>query len=184
MHQTVKVSSVGSVGDLGHIARALGDAGFNIEAIGGGEAAGVREDGQGVGIISLLIWPDEDSDLEQVRQILEGLDLDGGRRLNSVDILPSLDVQLSHNPGQLAVAASALGEAGINIMSVLLVDAHPGRAVVSLAFNEGDLDAARGVLEALNDVRVLPRHGGKELRESVDPHDGPDHPVHDDGPGH
>ncbi|HET9522082.1 MAG TPA: hypothetical protein VFO73_13625, partial [Candidatus Limnocylindrales bacterium] len=96
----------------------------------------------------------------------------------------SLDVQLSHNPGQLAVAASALGEAGINIMSVLLVDAHPGRAVVSLAFNEGDLDAARGVLEALNDVRVLPRHGGKELRESVDPHDGPDHPVHDDGPGH
>jgi hypothetical protein len=182
MHQTVKCASVGSIGDLGHIATALGERGFNIEAVGGGEAASVREDGRGVGVISLLITADEDNDLPNIREILENLELDDGRRLAEVAILPSLDVALRHGPGALGEAASALGRAGINIQSVLLVDAHGSRAVVSMAFNEADLDVARDVLGNDPDkrFRVLPKHGGKALRDSKeeDPAD------LDDGPGH
>jgi hypothetical protein len=172
MHQTIKCSSVGSVGDLGHIATALGEAGFNIEAVGGGEAANLREDGRGIGVISMLITADEDNDVPTIREILENLDLDDGRRLAEVAILPSVDVELRHGPGSLGQAASALGGAGINIQSVLLVDAHGNRAVVSMAFDEGDVDAARDVLgnDPDNRFKVLPKHGGKAIRDGHEDH--------------
>jgi hypothetical protein len=185
MHQTVKVSSVGSVGDLGRVASALGSAGYNIEAVGGGEAANVREDGRGVGVMSFLVMADEDADVAIIKEILENLDLDDNRRLADVQVLPSLDVELRHVRGALGLAAAALGGAGINIQSVLLVDAHRQRAVVSLAFLEADVDAARTILDDPDHrFRVLPKHGGKDLRDHHGDDDGPGHPVHDDGPGH
>jgi hypothetical protein len=165
MHQTVKLATVGSIGDLGHIAQALGDADFNIEAIGGGESKGLREDGSGVGIITLLVNRDEDSDLPQLEDVLKGITLEGGRKLIDPQIIRSLDVEFRHDPGALAIAASALGTAGINIESILVVDVKGDRAVVSMAFPPGDLDSAKTVLENLGrGIRVLPKHGGRDRR--------------------
>lgn len=170
MHQTVTCSSVGSIGDLGHIARALGEAGFNIDAIGGGEATTLREDGRGVGIITLLVTPDEDDpDIPRLKEVLEAVELNDGRRLSEVQILPSFHVEMRNGRGELGELAAGLGEAGINIMSVLLVDAHGEWAIVSLAFNEGDIDGARTVLEnSAGRFRVLPKHGGENRRNRVD----------------
>jgi hypothetical protein len=164
MHQTVKLASVGSVGDLGHIAQALGDAGFNIEAIGGAEAMGVREDGRGIGVISLLVEPDEESDLSLLRRTLDEIVLGDDRRLAEATILPSLDVVFRHERGALGRAAAALGQAGVNIQSILLVDAHGSRAVVSMAFDPSDVDSARAALEGAG-FEVLEKHGAKDIRD-------------------
>lgn len=168
MHQTVKCASVGSIGDLGHIAEALGAAGFNIEAIGGGESAGLREDGRGVGVISLLVTSDEDDDLPLLRRTLDEIVLDDDRKLADWQILPSLDLQLDHRRGTLGAAAAALGAAGINIQSVLLIDARGNRAVVSMSFDEADFDKARSTLDGDRRWRVLPKHGGKAIRDQQD----------------
>ena len=168
MHQTVKCASVGSVGDLGHIASALGAAGFNIEAIGGGESSSVREDGRGVGVISLLVTGDEESDIPLLEETLNGIELDDGRKLANWQILPSLDVEFRHEQGQLGEAAAALGAAGVNIQSILLIDARGGRAIVSMAFDESDIDTARDVLnDAGRRFRVLPKHGGRDRRDQT-----------------
>jgi hypothetical protein len=166
MHQTVKVGTVGSIGDLGHIAQALGDAGFNIEAIGGGESKSLREDGSGVGIITLLVDRDEEAqDLEELQAVLDGIVLDDGRKLVDPQIIRSLDVEFRHDPGALAVAASALGTAGINIESILLIDITGHRAVVSMAFAPGDLASAEDILNSQGrGIRVLPIHGGRDSR--------------------
>jgi hypothetical protein len=164
MHQTVKLGTVGSIGDLGHIAKALGDAGFNIEAIGGGESTGLREDGRGVGIITLLVSPDEDPDIPNLQAALDGIVLDDGRKVDA-QIMRSLDVEFRHDPGALAIAAAALGEAGINIESILLIDVNGHRAVVSMGFNDTDLDNAADILnDAGRRFRVLPKHGGRDSR--------------------
>lgn len=191
MHQTVKCSSVGSIGDLGHIARAAGAEGFNIEAIGGAESGTLREDGRGVGIISLLVTPDENADIERLADVLRNLELDDGRRLSDVSVHPSLHVELRHGPGELGEAAAALGDSGINIQSILLIDAHDGWAVVSLAFDEGDIENARNLLgDSGGRFRVLPKHGGKSRRDKVDGlvegnvNHGDDVDDMDDGPGH
>jgi hypothetical protein len=168
MHQTVKCASVGSVGDLGHIASALGAAGFNIEAIGGGEATGVREDDRGVGVISLLVTSDEDADIPKLEETLNGIELDDGRKLANWQILPSLDVEFRHDRGELGEAAAALGAAGINIQSILLIDARGGRAIVSMAFDADVIDTARDILnDAGRRFRVLPKHGGKARRDQT-----------------
>jgi hypothetical protein len=169
MHQTVKLGTVGSIGDLGHIAQALGAANFNIEAIGGGEAGGLREDGLGVGIITLLVDRDEDQDIPELQEVLDSIELDGGRKLVDPRIIPSLDVEFDNEVGTLGVAAGLLGTAGINIESILLIDAKRNRAIVSMAFNEGDLDSARDILNDAEDrFKVLPKHGGRDRRDQDD----------------
>lgn len=191
MHQTIKCSSVGSIGDLGHIARAAGAEGFNIEAIGGAEAGTLRDDGRGVGIISILVTPDDDQEVARLAEILRNIDLDDGRKLSDVSVHGNLHVELRHGPGELGDAAASLGDAGINIQSVLLIDAHDGWAVVSLAFDDADIDGARAVLEGSGGrFRVLPKHGGKSRRDKVDGlvegnvNHGDDEEDLDDGPGH
>jgi hypothetical protein len=166
MHQTVKLASVGSIGDLGHIAQALGEAGFNIEAIGGGESTTLREDGRGAGIITLLVDRDEDQDIPELQAVLDGIVLDDGRKLADARIIRSLDVEFRHDPGALAVAAAALGTEGINIESILLIDIKGHRAVVSMAFQPDDLGNAETILNNLGrGIRVLPIHGGRASRE-------------------
>jgi hypothetical protein len=166
MHKTLRLGTVGSIGDLGHIARALGEANFNIEAIGGGEAGGLREDGRGVGIITMLVDRDSDQEIPELQEVLDAIELDDGRKLVDSRIIQALDVEFRHDPGALAIAAAALGTAGINIESILLIDAKRNRAIVSMAFSDGDIDSAR---EILNDpdgrFKVLPEHGGRDRRD-------------------
>ena len=144
MHKIVKAVTVGSVGDLGRIARALADNGYNIAAIGGGEG---HARGSEVGIISLAI-EDDDADDGQIADVIRGVDLGGGRRLEAVEEHPALIVELPNMPGQLAAVAEEIGSHDINIMGVLLVDLHGATAHVGLGFDgPGARDDAKVALE-------------------------------------
>ena len=167
MHQTVQCGTSGSVGDLGRIARKLADEGFNIEAVGGGEAD-LR--GGGVGIVSFLVEPDSDADLLRLQDALTDLGLDNGRTLERVHIRPGFDLELDNERGSLADAAEIIGNTDppINIMSILLVDAHDGWAVVSIAFeDEGTRDRAAELLGADGRFTVMPEHGGRRRSRRV-----------------
>ena len=175
MHKVTSTVTVGSIGDLGHIAGALAGAGYNIDAIGGGEAL---VNGSGVGVIAMLITPDEDTDEERIKEIIAGVQLDGGRTVQGVEIHPSFDLVLNDQPGQLAGAAGLIGNEGINIQGMVTIDVHSGWGVVALAFSsDTDRDNARTVLEA-NDYLVLGEHGGQARRRWVDEQlDGAQPPV-------
>jgi hypothetical protein len=175
MHRVVNASTSGSVGDLGRIARALADDGFNIEAIGGGE--GFARGGS-VGHISLHLTPDEDVDIERARNLLEGLDLadlgTGARRLDRVETHPCLDIELDDRRGELAELAELLGNAGINILSCVTIDVHANWAIVAMAFEEGQVDAARALIEGVEEPNgdkrfpVHDKHGGQHRRNQID----------------
>jgi hypothetical protein len=163
MHRPLRVVSVGSVGDLGRIARRLAERGFNIEAIGGGEGTAR---GGSVGVVSMLVTPDDDP--SAIVEALEGLELDGGRTLEDVQTYPAFDLELGNQPGQLAEAAELLGAHEINIMTILSIDVHNDWAVVCLAFE--DDDAASEASERLRGAgfSVLQEHGGHRRRRRVD----------------
>lgn len=165
MHKVTSSVTVGSIGDLGHIAGALAGAGYNIDAIGGGEAL---IDGKGVGVIAMLISPDEEEDEARIKEIIAGVQLDGGRTVQAVEIHPSFDLVLDDQPGQLAGAAGLIGSEGINIQGMVTIDVHSGWGVVALAFaTETDRNTAQAVLVA-NDYTVLGEHGGRDRRLWVD----------------
>lgn len=165
MHKVLSAASVGSVGDLARIARLLADRRVNIDAIGGGEAAVL---GGTAGIVSMLVTSDDDdAELGSLLDALRELELDGGRTLADVRAYEALDVELDDRPGQLADAAGAVSDAGLNIMSVLSIDAHVNWAVVSMAFESvDDRETARQALQRAG-FNVLGKHGGRKRRHRV-----------------
>lgn len=169
MHKIANATSAGSVGDLGRLASRLAESDINIEAIGGGE--GVARGGS-VGHISLLVTPDDNLTSDDIRALLENIDHGGGRRFESVEIWDCLDIELDDQPGELAVLATALGDAGIDIKGIVSVDVHAKWAIVAMGFE--DVDAARAVIEAEVDNQgdprwpILPKHGGLDRRHKVD----------------
>ena len=174
MHRVVNASTSGSVGDLGRIARALANDGFNIEAIGGGE--GFARNGS-VGHISLHLTPDEDADIERARNLLADLGLDdttSPRRLDRVASFPCLDIELDDRRGELAELAELLGSNDINIMSCVTIDVHANWAIVAMAFEDGQIDDARTLIEGVTDPNGEPRfpvhekHGGQHRRNQID----------------
>jgi hypothetical protein len=195
MHQTVKVGTVGSVGDLARIARKLADEGYDIRAVGGAEA-NLR--GGGVGVMSFLVEPDDPARLTGLVDLLMGLALDGGRTPTQVEIHPGFDLLLNDQVGALATAAELLGEdrgtddPPINIMSALLVDVHDSWGIVSLSFeDDATRDRAIARVDGQSGLRVMDQHGGRTTRARVDrqirgkvkPAGDPDEDQ-DDGPGH
>jgi hypothetical protein len=151
MHKMVKVVTTGSVGDLGKIARALASANpsFDIAAVGGGEGhVGSGE----VGIVTLLIRDDEGRESELLRTIRD-TQLDDNRRVHSVDTHDSMVVELSDVPGSLADCCERVGNAGVNIMGVLLMDLDAPKARVGLGFETGgDRDTAVDAVKAFYTV--------------------------------
>jgi hypothetical protein len=183
MHSVANSVTVGSVGDLGRIARALQEAKINIDAIGGGEA--VARGGE-VGIISMLLTPDHDQ--QKILDALVGLDLGGGRVLEGVTMLPAFDLELADEPGRLADAAEVIGAERINIAGIISVDVHSGWSIVSLAFaSVADRNGARQALRNAG-FTVLGGHGGRGRRRKVDDALGGrvpfGDPVDDDGHDH
>ena len=162
MHRVVSSVTVGSIGDLGHIANALAAAHINIEAIGGGEARLRRS---GIGVIAMLLNPDTDE--QAILDALEGVQLDGGRVLDGATFHPSLDLVLKNDPGELGRAAALIGAQDVNIEAMVSVDVHGTWGVVALAFpSDSDRDTARDALVAAG-FTVLDEHGAQTVRQWV-----------------
>jgi hypothetical protein len=172
MHQTVKVGTEGSIGDLARITAELVERGFDIRAVGGAEA-NLR--GGGVGVMSFLLEPDDPDRLKELRAALLVLPLDDAqtRTPRQVEILPGFDLEMSDQRGSLAEAAKILGnefngDPPINIMSALLVDVHGDWGIVSLSFeDEATRERAASRFQGNDGFRVMPEHGGRRRRERV-----------------
>ena len=114
-------------GSLALVARALGDAGINIESIDGRLVADL-------GVIALST-SDDDAALHALLE--EGL-----RAVTSDSIL----FHLPDRPGALAGVAELLKGRQINVRTIHIVNRLAGRAVVAMTTD--DDDTARTILEA------------------------------------
>lgn len=112
-------------GALAHVAGALAERGINLEG-SGAETAG------GEGRITLLT-----SDADATREVLEGHNV----TFEEVELLV---VTLQDNPGALASVARRLGEAGVNITSLVQLNRMHGRSDLGIAVD--DPEKARPVL--------------------------------------
>jgi hypothetical protein len=112
---------------------------INISAIGGNEH-------NGTGVFAILIDDDTDARIARAVEIADGL----GFR---VDVIGSVTVELPNRPGELGRAGSKLDAVGINILSVLVVGARAGRALVSIGVLPEQEAAAR---DALSGLSILP----------------------------
>ena len=112
-------------GELGKLATTLGERGVNIDAIscatGGGKA------------YAILLIP-------EAHKTREGLRAAGYTFLER----SVLTVQLEDKPGTLGELAKRLGAAGVNITSIVTLNAREGR--VQLAIGVDNLEKARRVV--------------------------------------
>jgi hypothetical protein len=150
-HQVVKSTSVGSIGDLAKITEALHGIKVNIVAVAGGE--GVVKKGE-VGVISMLLEPDEGEKMKTIISTLRALNLGDGRKLAHVQNYPGVHILLDDKPGELERAAKAV--AGTNILSLISVDKHDGAAHVFLGFSNAHIVAARKGLKAAKIPIITP----------------------------
>ena len=139
-HQVTKATARGSQGDLAKIADALHKLKppVNIVAIGGGE--GVLNNANGtkteVGVISMILEPDDGATSDKILTTLRGLTLPSGKKLEDVEQFPNIHIQIDDKPGELKKALDAL--TGINIRSVLSMGTFMGTANVGLGVAETD----------------------------------------------
>jgi hypothetical protein len=154
-HQVTKATARGSQGDLARIAGELAKLKVNIIAIGGGE--GVLHNGaagdQEVGVISMILEPDDGPMTAKIKAALTGLSLGGNRKLEDVEFHPNIHVQLDDKPGELKKALDAVK--GMNIRSVISMGTLWGVANVGLGFSEADHVNAEAKLKAKG-IKVVP----------------------------
>ncbi len=113
-------------GELGRLAKLLGDRGVNIESI-----AGVAHGDHA--IVNFI-----PSDADVTRELFK--DLGAG-----FDETEALTASLPNRPGELATLAKALGDAGANITVLLPLEAGPEGGEFAMAFE--DASKAKEVLE-------------------------------------
>jgi hypothetical protein len=134
MHRQVSalVSAGGSPGKLANFGKALGDAGLDIEAIGGAEWG---HDGP----LSLVLREDNRAAMAKFEAVCKRLDVPWESYAN-------VSVELDDVPGSLGLAAEAVGD--INIYGVLVRNPRGNKAVVELGFASDEVDEAVRRLEA------------------------------------
>ena len=156
-HQVTKATARGSQGDLAKIADALHKLKppVNIVAIGGGE--GVLNNANGtkteVGVISMILEPDDGATSDKILTTLRGLTLPSGKKLEDVEQFPNIHIQIDDKPGELKKALDAL--TGINIRSVLSMGTFMGTANVGLGVAETDHENAEMKLKDKR-IKVVP----------------------------
>jgi hypothetical protein len=116
-------------GQIGQIARALGDAKVNISAFGCSTRTGLSP-------VRLQV-----SDFERAREILLGL----GLRITEEEVLR---VTVADRPGAAGRIGQALGEAGINV-EYAYGAVTPGARKAEMVFGVSDLEGALRVLQPL-----------------------------------
>ncbi|MEE9173959.1 MAG: ACT domain-containing protein [Thermoplasmata archaeon] len=112
-------------GALAHVTGALAARGINLEA-SGGETVGVE------GRVTLLT-----SDIGATREVLEGHNV----AFEEVELLV---VTLQDNPGALASVTKQLGDAGVNITSLVQLNRMHGQS--DLGVTVDDPEKARPIL--------------------------------------
>jgi hypothetical protein len=144
MHKQVSslLADGGSPGKLAQYTAIIAGQGLNIRAIGGTEW-------EGHGAVALLVDHDDDHD-----EVVDDLD----NLLNDSDfpstVIWAAEAILDDQSGSLAAACDAIGD--LNILSILVMDTHLKRGLVSFGFATHDeADEARSRLGAL----ALPEHG-------------------------
>jgi hypothetical protein len=147
MHRQVSalVSAGGSPGKLATFGKALGDAGLDIEAIGGAEWG---HDGP----LSLVLREDDRAAMDKFEAVCTELKVPWLSFAN-------VSVELDDVPGALGLAADAVGD--INIFGVLVRNPHGKKAVVDLGFEEGEADEAVKRLRAAKFTAHRKRHPGE-----------------------
>ena len=125
MPTAFRVTLKDAPGALAHVAGALAERGINLEA-SGGEAVG------GEGRVTLLT-----SDAGATREVFEGHNV----TFEEVELLV---VTLQDNPGALATVTRRLGEAGVNIISLVQLNRMHGQSDLGIIVD--DPEKARPVL--------------------------------------
>jgi hypothetical protein len=158
-HQVFKATVKGSKGDLAKIAKALKDGvgpnhgtKINILHIGGGESSVVN--GIELGVITMILEPDEAPVDGQILQAIRDVDLDptgDHHHVEHVETYPNVHISLLDAPGTLSGVLDAIAGADLNILSVLTMGSGGGVVDVGLGFaTPADEDAARTALETAN----------------------------------
>lgn len=162
-HQVVKATVKGSQGDLAKITAALKaitgphNEKVNILHIGGGESSIVN--GIELGVITMILEPDEPPMDGLILNAIRAVDLGGGRHVENVDTFPNVHVSLLDAPGSLNAALAAIDAANVNILTVLTMGSGGGVSDVGLGFaTAADEAAARTALTGVN-VIVHPSDG-------------------------
>jgi hypothetical protein len=140
MHRQVNalVSAGGSPGKLAVFGRALGDAGLDIETIGGAEW---KHDGP----LSLVLRQDGHEAMERFAMVCSEHHVPWLSFIN-------VEVELDDQAGSLGNAAEALDN--INIYSLLVRKPHGNRAVVDMGFRPNEADEAVTRLNTAQGVRA------------------------------
>lgn len=113
-------------GELAHLARALARRGIDILQIAGG--------GEGPQAFAFLATDDETSTRDVLRSMGFSF-LDG----------ETLVVEVDDRPGGIANLAQRLGEAGVNIRSMLLIGRAQGKAEIAISV-DADAELVRDIL--------------------------------------
>lgn len=112
-------------GELGKLAKVLGDEGINIDAVS-------AETGGGRAYVSLIV--------DQPSRARAALKNSGYTSIERTVLVCSLE----DKPGALAALAGKLGRAGVNITSVIHLESTTGR--VQVAVGVDDLAKARALV--------------------------------------
>jgi hypothetical protein len=149
-HQVVKLAVHGSVGDLAKITGVVKDLDLNVLAIGGGEAP--HDDGE-IGIVSMIVEPDGEAETNELVTRLRALQLDNGRSIADLEVIPNVHLALANKVGELNRALAAIGN--VNIRAIVSLGDFLGESHVALGFAVGDLPT---VIQRLTDagIRIVP----------------------------
>jgi hypothetical protein len=148
-HVVTKSMAHGSKGDLAKITDELEKIGVNIVAIGGAETT---HNDQEVGVVAMLLDPDEDTD-----GIEKALKRAG---MHEVGTFPNIHIELPDRVGELKKAVDLLKQ--WNILTVLSMGSDGTTAHVGLGFVEGDHDKAR---QRLKDNGIVVREDEHHHRQ-------------------
>ena len=160
-HQVFKATVKGSKGDLAKIAKALKDGvgpnhdtKINILHIGGGESSTVN--GIELGVITMILEPDEPPVDGQILDAIRAVDLDptgDHHHVEHVETYPNVHISLLDAPGTLSGALDAVSGADLNILSVITMGSGGGVVDVGLGFE--DDNAANDARTALAGANVI-----------------------------
>ena len=130
-HVVTKSSAHGSKGDLAKITKELHAIGVNIVAIGGAEGTDVG--GNDVGVVAMLLEPDENNETDIERALTRA-------GMHNIGRFPNIEVEIPDRAGELHKVVDLVKD--LNILTVLSMGTANGTAHVGLGFSQTDHDEA------------------------------------------